>query len=176
MIGDSPRTLTDKIRRFWRHRWSASRRLAVRFDRAGFDRIEATIAAGEARHRAELRFAVEADLDLFQLLADVRARDRAMAVFSEQRLWDTEENCGVLIYLLWADQAVEIVSDRGVERLVSDSLWQRACERIVAGCRSDQPVQGVVDAIALINDELAERMPLPVAGDRDELPNAPIVL
>lgn len=181
-VAGKPATgLLPKIGRIRRHRWSTERRLARIFDVAAFEAIEAAIAEGEAKHRGEIRFALEADLDLFELLRGLGARERAMEVFALHGVWDTEGNTGVLIYLLWADQAIEIIADRGVEACVPDDLWQRCCDRIVVGCAaadSGNPrpaVDAVIEAIRWINQELARSLP---AGpdNRNELPNQPINL
>ncbi|MGE0310208.1 MAG: TPM domain-containing protein [Lautropia sp.] len=169
------------IARAWRHRWSTERRLARIFDAAAFEAVEAAIAEGEAVHRGEIRFALEADLDLFELLRGLRARERALAVFAEHGIWDTEENSGVLIYLLWADHAVEIVADRGVQARVPREVWRQCCDLIVAGCAAadagdaTRAPAAVVEAVRRLNAVLADAMP---AGpdDRNELPNAPISL
>jgi hypothetical protein len=76
--------------------------------------IEQAVKASEARHRGELRFAVEAGLDFADLRSGASARERAVEVFSQLRVWDTEENTGVLVYVQWLDHRVEIVADRGI--------------------------------------------------------------
>jgi uncharacterized membrane protein len=87
------------------------------------DRIEETIRESEATHAGQIRFAVEHSLDLPELLRGVLARERAVEVFSTLRVWDTEQNNGVLIYLLLADHDVEIVADRGIHARVGAQGW-----------------------------------------------------
>ena len=94
---------------FWRHSGLVPDPVGRAFDDAAFDRIEAAIVAGESRHRGEIRFALESRLAWHALRRGLTARERALQVFGEQRIWDTEENTGVLIYLLTADRAVEII-------------------------------------------------------------------
>ena len=62
--------------------------------------IDKAIKASETTHRGEIRFAVEGALDIAPLLRGQTARERAIDVFSQLRIWDTERNNGVLIYLL----------------------------------------------------------------------------
>jgi hypothetical protein len=146
------------------------------FGAQGFARIERAIAAGEIMHRAEVRFAIEGTLPPAAIWRGLGPRERAIGVFSEFRIWDTEENVGLLIYLLAADHAVEFVADRGLARLVDNSLWQRACEVIVEAVKAGRAVDGVVAAIELINPELARLVPARGEGNPDELPNRPIRL
>src|SRR5690606_15791562 len=87
--------------------------------REAMSAIEEAIVRSEAKHRAEIRVAIEEALDVAALFADQSARERAVEVFSLLRVWDTEENNGVLIYLLLADRDIEIVADRGLNARVS---------------------------------------------------------
>lgn len=115
------------VRCFLRHlvldRWAVQ----ARFPQATLDAIESAIAAEEARHDGELRFAVEGALPLGDLLAGTTAHARAIELFSRLRVWDTEQNAGVLVYLLLADKRVEIVADRGIDRRVGHAAWEAIC-------------------------------------------------
>ena len=175
MAGEAQRPAGARLKRLWRHRWSAIRESDAIFDAAAFDRIEAVIDEGERRHRGEVRFAIEPTLDPAQIWAGLAPRERALQVFAEQAIWDTEENTGILLYLLWADHAVEIVADRGVDRRVPGGRWEEICAAVASACRDGRALEGVLAALAAINDTLAPVLPLG-EGDRDELPNAPIVL
>ncbi len=103
--------------------------LRRRFPPRLLDRIEQTIRECEATHAGQIRFAVEHSLDLPELLRGVSARERAIDVFSMLRVWDTEHNNGVLIYLLLADRDVEIVADRGVHARVGKDGWEAGLPR-----------------------------------------------
>jgi uncharacterized membrane protein len=175
VAGDRPGSAWQKIRRVWRHRLASDRQVRATFDAGAFVRIEGAIDAGEKKHRGEVRFAVEAELDLYSLWAGMTPRERALQVFSEQGIWDTEENTGVLIYLLWADHAVEIVADRTASRCLPAERWQAICAGMTQACRDGRHVEGVLAAVEAVNDALAARVP---AGehDRDELPNRSILL
>lgn len=145
------------------------------FDEAAFARIEAAISDGERHHRAEIRFAIEAELDLSRILSATTPRERALEVFAEQGVWDTEENTGVLIYLLWADQAVEIVADRGLHHVISPERWESLCAAVSRSCRENRHLAGVVDAIVALDQSMS--LALPATPDSvDELPNRPIRL
>ncbi|HUF81102.1 MAG TPA: TPM domain-containing protein, partial [Burkholderiales bacterium] len=88
------------------------------------DALERAIGASEAAHGGEIRFAVEGALDAAPLFGGQSARERAIDVFSLLRIWDTERNNGVLIYLLLADHDVEIVADRGLNEKVGPAEWE----------------------------------------------------
>jgi uncharacterized membrane protein len=134
--------------------------------------IERAIAAGEAMHRGEIRFAAEDALDVRALLAGQPARERAIDVFSELRVWDTEENNGVLIYLLLADRDVEIVADRGVAARVDEQDWQAICRDMEQGLRRGDVEDAVVGGVQAVSRLLERHFPAR-PGDRNELPDRP---
>src|SRR6266567_3010782 len=153
--------------RFGRHlitdHWSARRA----FPPTALQRIEAAVTAGEARHTGQVRFVVEAALPLSQILRGQTPRERALEVFGRLRIWDTEENCGVLVYLLLADRAVEIVADRGIHRRVGDASWQAICRRMEHAYRERKFEQGAVAGIEAISALLAQHFPRTAPGENE---------
>ena len=133
------------------------------------------IGEQERRHRGELRFAVEGSLPLAQLWHEQNARSRALELFGQMRVWDTEHNSGVLIYLLLADKRVEIIADRGIHNKVGDTVWEAICgemQRAFAAGRFDE---GAIYAVEAISDLLVTHFPRD-ESDTNELPNEPVVL
>ncbi len=145
------------------------------FPAAALLRIEAAIGASESRHRGQIRYAVEGALDLHPLLAGQTARERAIEVFSALHIWDTEENNGVLIYLLLADRDVEIVADRAIARHVGPAGFEAICRRMEEEFRAGRFAPGVVEAIEAVGHHLALHYPAREER-RDQLPDAPVVL
>ena len=137
--------------------------------------IEKAIKASEGMHRGEIRFVVEGMLDNTPLLRGQTARERAIDVFSQLRIWDTERNNGVLIYLLLADRDVEIVADRGIDAKVGTEEWERICRKMEAAFRQADFEGGVVGGIQEVTRHLTEHFP-PIGDDRNELPDKPVVL
>ena len=81
----------------------------------------------------------------------------------------------MLVYVLWADKSVEIVADRGIARMVEQSVWDGVCREIARAFGAGQAAPGVIAGIGHISDELARHFP-PLADNPDELANAPVVL
>ena len=142
---------------------------------AAMTAIEQAIAGSEAGHRGEIRFAAEAALDSQPLFAGHSARDRAIDVFSQLRIWDTEENNGVLIYLLLADRDIEIVADRGIHAKVAPGEWEQICRRMESLLARGDFEQGILAGIDEVSRLLARHYP-PRAGDRNELLDKPAIL
>jgi uncharacterized membrane protein len=138
-------------------------------------RIEAAIKESEASHNGELRFAVEAGLDPVPLFKDVGPRQRAIDLFSQLRVWDTEHNSGVLIYVQLVDHRIEIVADRGIAAKVPQQEWDAICRRMEAAFRERRFEAGGLQGIAEITGLLAAHFP-PRGANPDELPDRPAVL
>lgn len=138
--------------------------------------IEQTIAASEQQHSGEICFAVEAALDFWSLLRDQSARERALEVFAELGVWDTEDNNGVLIYLLLAEHDIEIIADRGIAAKVPQQMWQDVCTHIEESLRQGLFEAGVLQGISDVNQLMAEHFPPRADRAENELPNKPVVL
>jgi uncharacterized membrane protein len=161
--------------RFWRH--VATDHGAVRraFPPAALARIEEAVRASERRHRGQVCVAIEGSLPAARVLKKLTPRERALEVFGTLRVWDTEENCGVLVYLLLADRDVEIVADRGIHRAVGDDAWQAICRRMESAFRAGNHAGGVVQGVMEISALLAQHFPRDGAG-ANELADAPVIL
>jgi uncharacterized membrane protein len=137
--------------------------------------IAAAVAASETRHRGEIRIAVEGPLPWRALWRDQAPRARALELFGKLRVWDTEENSGVLIYLQLVDRDVEILADRGIAAKVPQAEWDAMCSRIETAMRSGDCRSGVLAAIEDATRLLAEHFPAR-RDNPNELPDMPVVI
>ena len=133
------------------------------------------ITKSEKKHRGEIRFAVEASLDIPVLLAGQTARDRAIDVFSQLRVWDTEENTGILVYLLMSEHDIEIIADRGINKAVGPGVWDKVCFDMEKLFREGQFEEGVKNGIRDITVLLEKHFPHN-GDDINELPDRPVIL
>ena len=165
------------LARILKHVLSNPRAVARAFPRASLDRIQQAIAQVEATTSGEIRFAVEAALPWSYLKRNAAPRERAWMVFSKLRVWDTEHNNGVLIYIELADHGVEIVADRGVARRVPKARWQDIANTMRAAFRRGEFEQGSIAAIDAVGALLSAEFPLEEgASNPNELSNRPAVL
>ena len=137
--------------------------------------IDKAIKASETAHAGEIRFVVEGALDGTPLFKGQSARERAIDVFSQLRIWDTEHNNGVLIYLLLADRDVEIVADRGIHSKVGSQEWESICRTIETAFKQENYEGGVVSGIQAVTQHLMKHFPASGAN-QNELPDKPVVL
>jgi len=168
--------------RAWLRRWlshAATTPLAVRraFPPRVLSSIGAAIELAEAGHSGEIRFVVEGSIPWLYLRHNAPVRRRALALFSELRIWDTEHNNGVLVYVDLADRGVEIVADRGIARRVDAQVWHRICHDLKEHCKSGQYEAGALGAVREVGALLQREFPLPPGQARiNELPDRPVTL
>jgi len=145
------------------------------FSRQTLLAIEQAIKESKTAHVGEIRFAVEGALHSTPLFKGQSAKERALEVFSQLRVWDTEHNNGLLIYLLLADRAVEIVADRGIHAKVGSEEWKKICHTMEIAFKQAKYEWGVVCGIQAVTQHLTKHFPASGAG-RNELPDTPAVL
>lgn len=164
-----------KIGRILKH-LAVPQRVALRpLPPAVLNKIESAIKNSEQKHDGELRFSVEGGLDLASLWRDQSPRGRAIELFSQLRVWDTENNSGVLIYVQLVDRRIEIVADRGINAKVDQTSWDGICGRMQAAFRKRKFEQGALAAIDEVTALLARHFP-PAGVNPNELPDRPVVL
>ncbi len=161
--------------RLLRHRWFDEHDARRALGSAALQRIEARVAASERRHSGQIRVCIEAGLPFSYLRRQAGARERALTLFGKLRVWDTEYNNGVLIYLLLAEHAIEIVADRGLDRQVDAAQWHAIMQTMRAAFHGERFEDGLNQAIDAVDALLVQHFP--GAGTRaNELPDAPLLI
>ena len=163
------------LMRLLKHAFFSDLAVGRAFPPAVLEGITAAIAEVEKCHSGELRFVVEAALPPLRAWRGQSARERAIELFSELRIWDTEHNNGVLIYLLLAEHNVEIVADRGAAARIAPELWEDICEGMEAAFREGRFEAGVLEGLQRIGSLLAAHFPVQGANP-NELPDRPLLL
>ena len=174
----------NKLKVLIRHLWLDADDTRQAIPRAMAERLAQRVAASERHHSGQIRICVEASLPasyVWRLGREntLRAliRQRAVMMFSKLRVWDTEHNNGVLIYLLLAEHAIEIVADRGLNRFVDDAQWQAMVARMAGAFGERRYEDGLTlaleesSAVLMTHFARGEASPAQV----NELPNTPLL-
>jgi uncharacterized membrane protein len=164
-----------EVKRILKHLMATPAKVKRHFPQSVLHAIEHAIAASETQHCGEIRFVVEGALDGAPLFKGQSPRDRALDLFSELRVWDTQYNNGLLIYVLLTDHAVEIVADRGINEKVDPTTWTQICKQMQQAFGQSNFESGVVGGVQAITQQLAQHFP---ANNElgNELPNQAVVL
>ena len=165
-----------KLRRVWRHRWIDEAEVRRRLPPELLERLERRVGASERRHSGEIRICVEAGLPSSYLWRGAAPRERAIMLFGKLRVWDTEHNNGVLIYLLLAEHAIEIVADRGIDRHVPAAEWKAIVGRMGTAFREGRFEDGLTQALEEVSALLVTHFPLAEGEvNPNELPDEPVL-
>jgi TPM domain len=164
--------------RWWRHLWLDTDDVRRTLPSAVLQRLETHVQRSETRHRGELRLCVEGGLGWAGLRADVHTHARAVALFSQLRVWDTEHNNGVLIYLCLAERRIEILADRGISSQVDPAVWQAMVQSLSGHFKLGNFEAGLMETIDQVGQWMKQLYPV---CDRhpdnpNELPNAVVIL
>jgi uncharacterized membrane protein len=174
MVQDKPRG--SFLARMLRHRWLDESDTQKAMPPDLMERLARRIAASEKRHTGEVRIYVEAGLPMSYLWRNATPRERAIAVFGKLRVWDTEDNNGVLIYLLLAEHAIEIVADRGLARHVAPDEWQAIVTRLGAALHEGRFEDGLTQALEEVSALLVAHFPAAEgAANTNERPDEPVL-
>lgn len=151
----------NKLMRILRHRWwdeADTRRL---LGEDALQRLEQRVQASEARHTGEIRLCIEGSLPMSYLWRNADARERALTMFGKLQVWDTEDNNGVLIYLLLVEHRIEIVADRALARRVDQGQWDAIVHGMCDTFRAGRIEEGLNRAIDAVTELLVQHFPLP---------------
>jgi len=162
--------------RWLRHLWTAGVGYSRYFKPADLEEIAQAVAKGERTHRAEIVFAVESHLHPLAAFKGLTASARAIEVFSQLKVWDTEENLGVLIYVLTAERDVEVVFDRGLRDTLPAQLplLIESAVRAIGEGRAGAGMRTLIEALHAL---LAAEFPSDINSQNiDELPNRAVIL
>lgn len=170
-----PGSFGGRCKRALKHGLTSGAAARKAFPSATLQAIEEAIARGEQLHSAEVRLIVEPALGLEAAFKNVSNRERALALFAQYGIWDTEENCGVLIYINLAERQVDIVVDRNVGRRIEAAEWQAICQTMTQGFANGDYHNSTLAALDTLNDLLSRHFP-PRDGRPNQLPNAAIVI
>ena len=164
-----------KILRICKHLFLSRWLVRFYFSKKDLAKIVEHIARSEQKHRAEIRVAIESNLDIFQVIKNIEAPQRALETFSQLRIWDTEENSGVLIYILLADHKIEILADRGIHKVLGHAYWKKINKKVIGFFKKKDYTGGILYAIEEINTKMIEIFPKR-GEDPDELSNEVVIL
>lgn len=169
-------SIGHRLVRLLRHRW-ADNALSHTLSPQVQERLTQRVSASEQHHTGQICICVERGLPFSYLWRNATARERAVSQFAKLRVWDTEHNNGVLIYLLHAEHAIEIVSDRGLSQRVPTETWTGIVEHLGHALLSQRYEEGLLQALDAVNALLVQHFPTggSITPRRNELPDAPVM-
>jgi len=170
----------QRLVRVFKHRWQSNAATRQTIPTSLLDKLAARVEQSESGHSGEIRIYVEAALPTSYLWLDLPmaqvVRRRALSMFGKLRVWDTQHNNGVLIYLLLVERRLEIVADRGLNNLVSVETWQHLAKRMELAFKAGDFELGLTQAVDEVTTLLQQHFALDkLQRNPNELPNSPVL-
>ncbi|TGK42292.1 TPM domain-containing protein [Leptospira andrefontaineae] len=144
------------------------------FSKADREELGQAVKKSESLHRGELRICIESTLSVLEILQNVTSEKKAIEMFSFLKVWDTEENSGILIYLLLSEKKIHILADRGIYKKIGQNRLDSIASKIGEGFRSGKPKEAILLGISELTVDLSRYFP---AGKHNpnELPDEPFI-
>ncbi|MBE7412008.1 MAG: TPM domain-containing protein [Leptospiraceae bacterium] len=165
------------IKRILHHIRSNLKRDVKRFfPKLSLEKIEKEVKNSEKSHLSELCVVIENSFSLNLLLEGVNSRNRAIEIFSKNRVWDTEFNSGILLYILLADRKIEIVADRGIAKLAKEKSFAEITSMIESKFKENRFEEGVILGIQALTKLLSKHYPVRKRKNKNEISDKPILI
>ena len=169
-----------RLIRIFKHRWMLNSTAHKAIPPEMLQRLQQKVVSSEQRHTGEIRIYIETGLPLSYLWnnAPIRqiTRQRALSIFSKLNVWDTANNNGVLIYLLLAERAIELVADRGLNQKVDPALWKTLLLQMREEFLQVKFEEGLNHSVEQVSALLEMHFPVQTSGSRlNELPDEPVL-
>ncbi len=165
------------MKRFFTHLFYPGFMVKKYFTKEVLDSMELVIKDSETKHSGEICFAVEGSLPVDKIFQKIDSRKRALEVFSNLRIWDTEGNSGVLIYVLLAEKKIEIIADRGISSQVSQKVWDEIGESMSSYYSKGLYEKGSVNGIMQVTELLSQKFPnSSPSTKKNEISDKPVLL
>lgn len=166
---------SPSFKRWWQHALYMPWRTERYFSSTDLDQLEQAVLFAEAGHPGEIVVVIEGSLPFNQAYyLDTRAR--AVELFSTLKVWDTQYNSGMLLYVNICAQQVELLADRGIYQFVTSEHWQTICDQVLAEFKQEHYVQGVLTGIERIGQTLQSFYTVKVQEMGNERANRPILI
>lgn len=121
------------------------------------------IREAERNTSGEIRVHIESHTDANHF-------DRALEVFHQLNMHQTQQRNGVLIYVAASDHKFFILGDEGIDKVVPENFWESTKEILAAEFKKGQFKEGLVKGIAQAGLQLKKHFPYR-ADDQNELPD-----
>ena len=96
--------------------------------------------------------------------------DRALDVFGELRMHQTEQRNGVLLYIAVDDHQFAICGDEGIDKVVANDFWDCTRDVIASHFKNGEFKQGIIAGILNAGEQLKQYFPWQT-DDTNELSN-----
>ena len=125
--------------------------------------IQDAIAQAELQTSGEIRVHVDKACEKDPV-------QRAIEVFEQLKMHETEQRNGVLIYVAFSNKKLAIIGDKGINEVVPSNFWDSTRDCMIADFKKEAFTNGIIAAVNEAGQQLGKFFPL-LEGDQNELSN-----
>ena len=96
--------------------------------------------------------------------------DRAVKIFAQLKMHETQLHNGVLFYLAVKDHEFAVIGDKGINTVVPAHFWDNIKEHVLAQFKEQKFTEGLCQGIEMAGQQLKQHFPYR-ADDSNELTN-----
>jgi uncharacterized membrane protein len=97
--------------------------------------------------------------------------DRALEIFSELKMENTQDRNAVLLYVALKDRQLAIYGDKGIHEKTGDEYWKMAVNTMVSHFNKENYATGISQCVTKIGEALQQYFPYDKKTDKNELPD-----
>ncbi|MFT4577106.1 MAG: putative membrane protein [Polaribacter sp.] len=125
--------------------------------------IVSAIKTAETKTSGEIRIHIEAT-------SETGPFERALVVFEELEMQNTEQRNGVLLYIAVNDHQFAICGDEGIDKVVADDFWDCTRDIMASHFKKGHFKEGIVAGVLNAGEQLKRFFPWQT-DDTNELSN-----
>ena len=135
------------------------------FSKEENEKIVQSIRDAEKCTSGEVRVFVESKCKFLDPL------DRALEIFAELKMENTEDRNAVLVYVALKDRQLAVYADKGIHEKVGDQFWQQVVTTILSHFNKENYADGISQCIKEVGGALQQNFPYNKDTDKNELPD-----
>lgn len=128
-------------------------------------RIVSAIRTSETKTSGEVRVYIEAKNPY------VSPMDRAVEVFQQLKMDQTEHRNAVLLYIAHKHHELALYGDEGIYQKAGRDFWDAEVKKMISNIKDAHLVEGIVQCVLDIGAALAQAFPFEPTDDKNELPD-----
>lgn len=128
-------------------------------------RIVSAIRTCEQKTSGEIRVYIEAKNPY------VNPLERAVEVFAQLKMEQTDHRNGVLLYIAYKHHEVALFGDAGIYEKTGEAFWNAEVEKMLANFKENHLPEGIIECVLDVGEALQSFFPYEHAEDKNELPD-----
>lgn len=99
------------------------------------------------------------------------AIDRAKEIFTELKMYETDDRNAVLVYVALKDKQLAVFGDEGIHSKLGYEYWNTEVKKMIDNFNKENYAEGIKQVVEDIGEALTQLFPFNNDTDKNELPD-----